>query len=76
LEQELADLTSALEEIAERVFSLATRDNEIAWRAIIEIRRSLPSVTEAKVSVAVTSSGSSSPPTGAKSMAKRRRSGP
>ncbi len=55
---------------------LATWLSEIARRATIEIRRSLASVGDAKVSVAVTSSGISKPPIGAKSIANRSRSGP
>ena len=47
----------------------------MARRATIEIRRSLLSVGEAKASVAVTSSGISRPPIGARSIARRKQVG-
>ncbi len=55
---------------------MATWLSEIARRATIEMRRSEPSVGDSKESVAVTSRGISIPPIGARSIARRNRSGP
>ena len=55
---------------------LSTRASDTGCRATMLSRRSEPSVASAKESMAETSRGSSIPPTPARSMARRRRSGP
>ena len=68
---------SARSKVSQRSSSPAsTRAKDTCWRATMVSRRTGASVTEPNESVAEISRGSSTPPTPARSMARRSRSGP